>query len=137
MDAERARAFLLALPHVRETVQWGDNLVFWVGDKAEGGRMFCLLDLEAGKHGVVSFAAGPDCRSNVDSDAKQSMGRAVPQCSRGGDGKAGKTDTRKPRTNARWTEVGASFVFSKKRSQSYCKEKAHRQTVSLYAIKAN
>jgi predicted DNA-binding protein (MmcQ/YjbR family) len=64
MDAERAREFLLGLPHVVETQQWGDNLVFWVGDKAIGGKMFCLLNLDAGglgaNHGVVSYAAGPE-----------------------------------------------------------------------------
>jgi predicted DNA-binding protein (MmcQ/YjbR family) len=60
MDVERARAFLLTLPHVVETMQWGDNLVFWVGDKAVGGKMFCLLNLDAGAHGVVSYSAGPE-----------------------------------------------------------------------------
>ena len=60
MDAERARAFLLTLPHVAETLQFGDNLVFWVGDKSIGGKMFALLDLSGGKHGVLSFAAGPE-----------------------------------------------------------------------------
>jgi predicted DNA-binding protein (MmcQ/YjbR family) len=60
MDAESVRAFLLTLPHVVETQQWGDNLVFWVGDKAIGGKMFCLLDLEAERHGVASYAAGPE-----------------------------------------------------------------------------
>jgi predicted DNA-binding protein (MmcQ/YjbR family) len=60
MDAERARTFLLALPHVEETQQWGDNLVFWVGDKAIGGKMFCLLNLDADSHGVISYAAGPE-----------------------------------------------------------------------------
>ncbi len=60
MDAERARAFLLSLPHVEETQQWGDNLVFWVGDKAIGGKMFALLNLDAGDHGVVSYAAGSE-----------------------------------------------------------------------------
>jgi predicted DNA-binding protein (MmcQ/YjbR family) len=60
MDVERARAFLLALPHAVETMQWGDNLVFWVGDKAVGGKMFCLLNLDAGAHGVVSYSAGPE-----------------------------------------------------------------------------
>jgi predicted DNA-binding protein (MmcQ/YjbR family) len=64
MDAERARAFLLTLPHVVETQQWGDNLVFWVGDKAIGGKMFTLVDLGSGmSKGVVSFSAGPE-RSN-------------------------------------------------------------------------
>jgi predicted DNA-binding protein (MmcQ/YjbR family) len=70
MDAERARAFLLTLPHVAETLQWGDNLLFWVGDKSVGGRMFAVIDLSsgglsadgpsAGGHGVISFAAGPE-----------------------------------------------------------------------------
>jgi predicted DNA-binding protein (MmcQ/YjbR family) len=58
MDVERARAFLLTLPHAVETMQWGDNLVFWVGDKAIGGKMFCLMNLDAGAHGVISYSAG-------------------------------------------------------------------------------
>ncbi len=60
MDAERAREFLLSLPHVVETQQWGDNLVFWTGDKALGGKMFCLVDLSGADFGAVSFAAGPE-----------------------------------------------------------------------------
>ncbi len=60
MDVERARAFLLGLPPAVETMQWGDNLVFWVGDKAIGGKMFCLLNLDAGAQGVVSYSAGPE-----------------------------------------------------------------------------
>jgi predicted DNA-binding protein (MmcQ/YjbR family) len=60
MDTERARKFLLGLPHVVETQQWGDNLVFWVGSKLIGGKMFCLLNLSGGEHGVVSFAAGAE-----------------------------------------------------------------------------
>ncbi|HEY4011032.1 MAG TPA: MmcQ/YjbR family DNA-binding protein [Acidobacteriaceae bacterium] len=60
MDAERARALLLTLPHVAETLQWGDNLVFWVGDKSVGGKMFALINLSADSHGVISFAAGPE-----------------------------------------------------------------------------
>ena len=59
MDAERARAFLLTLPHVAETLQWGDNLVFWVGDKSIGGKMFALINLSTDAYGVISFAAGP------------------------------------------------------------------------------
>ncbi|MGA1981973.1 MAG: MmcQ/YjbR family DNA-binding protein [Acidobacteriaceae bacterium] len=65
MDAERLRAFLLTLPHVAETMQWGANLVFWVGDKAIGGKMFALIDLDephqSGHHNlppVISYAAG-------------------------------------------------------------------------------
>ncbi len=49
---------LLALPHVVETVQFGDNLVFWIGDKAIGGKMFALLALDATPgQPLVSFAA--------------------------------------------------------------------------------
>ncbi len=60
MDVERLREFLLKLPHVEETVQWGNNLVFWVGDKTIGGKMFALADLDGGAKGVLSFAAGPE-----------------------------------------------------------------------------
>jgi predicted DNA-binding protein (MmcQ/YjbR family) len=60
MDSESTRAFLLRLPFVEETLQWGNNLVFWVGDKAIGGKMFALLNLDAGSNGVLSFAAGPE-----------------------------------------------------------------------------
>jgi predicted DNA-binding protein (MmcQ/YjbR family) len=60
MDAERAREYLLRLPHVVETMQWGANLVYWVGDKAIGGKMFALLNLDADSNGVLSFAAGPE-----------------------------------------------------------------------------
>jgi predicted DNA-binding protein (MmcQ/YjbR family) len=66
MDVERLRAYLLSLPHVVETMQWGANLVFWVGDKAIGGKMFALIDLDeppavaTGKaHLILSYSAGP------------------------------------------------------------------------------
>jgi predicted DNA-binding protein (MmcQ/YjbR family) len=62
MDAERIRAFLLTLPHVAETMQWGANLVFWAGDKAIGGKMFAVINLDDNdRHGqIISFAAGPE-----------------------------------------------------------------------------
>jgi predicted DNA-binding protein (MmcQ/YjbR family) len=61
MDAERARDFLRKLPHVAETMQWGNNLVFWIGDKAIGGKMFALVNLDADSHlRVISFAAGAE-----------------------------------------------------------------------------
>ena len=63
MNADRVRALLLTLPHVQETMQWGDNLVFWVGNKAIGGKMFVLLALDAASGSgqpLVSFAAGPE-----------------------------------------------------------------------------
>jgi predicted DNA-binding protein (MmcQ/YjbR family) len=60
MDAESTRAFLLRLPFVEETLQWGNNLVFWVGDKAIGGKMFAVIDLDGDGRAVMSFAAGPE-----------------------------------------------------------------------------
>jgi len=60
MDAELARAFLLKLPHVEETMQWGENLVFWVGDKPIGGKMFALVNREEDGNGVISFHAGQE-----------------------------------------------------------------------------
>ncbi|MDP9038507.1 MAG: MmcQ/YjbR family DNA-binding protein [Acidobacteriota bacterium] len=69
MDAERLRVYLLTLPHVVETMQWGANLVFWAGDKTLGGRMFALINLDPPReveesrrrpYLVVSFAAGAE-----------------------------------------------------------------------------
>jgi predicted DNA-binding protein (MmcQ/YjbR family) len=60
MDAESVRAFVMGLPHVVETVQWGNNLVFWAGDKTVGGKMFCVVDLDGGQKTMLSFAAGPE-----------------------------------------------------------------------------
>ena len=59
MDLDRVRAYLLTLPHVVETVQFG-GLVFWVGDKAIGGKMFAWMRLEQNESRtrVISFAAG-------------------------------------------------------------------------------
>jgi predicted DNA-binding protein (MmcQ/YjbR family) len=60
MDAERVREYLLKLPHVAETVQWGAALVFWVGDKAIGGKMFAVMNLDDDQKAVLSFPAGPE-----------------------------------------------------------------------------
>ena len=61
MDAERIRAFLLTLPHAVETMQWGANLVYWVGDKAIGGKMFALVNLDEDQNRqVIAYSAGPE-----------------------------------------------------------------------------
>lgn|GEM_PF-128278 len=60
MDAEWVRQYLLGLPHVTETVQWGGALVFWTAEKEVGGKMFALANLERGEGPVLSFAAGPE-----------------------------------------------------------------------------
>jgi predicted DNA-binding protein (MmcQ/YjbR family) len=60
MDAERLRAWLLTLSDVAETMQWGDNLVYWVADKSIGGKMFAVISLHPDHGAVMSFAAGPE-----------------------------------------------------------------------------
>lgn len=60
MDAEKLRRFLLGLAHVEETMQWGDNLVYWVADKSIGGKMFAVMNLDGRGKVVLSFAAGPE-----------------------------------------------------------------------------
>jgi predicted DNA-binding protein (MmcQ/YjbR family) len=60
MDVERIRGLLLEMPHVAETMQWGANLVFWVGEKAIGGKMFAVANLEPGGRAVISFCAGQE-----------------------------------------------------------------------------
>ena len=59
MNAERAREFLLGLPHVVETQQWG-GILFWLGDKAIGGKMFVMLNPEAGEGFPVSYPVGQE-----------------------------------------------------------------------------
>ena len=66
MDIERIRSYLLSLPHVLETAQWG-GLVFWVGDKAIGGKMFAMMRLDqdeslerSEKARVISYLVGPE-----------------------------------------------------------------------------
>lgn len=61
MDVERIRAFLLGLPHVVETAQFG-GLVYWIGDKAIGGKMFAWVKLEQTDNHprVISYPAGPE-----------------------------------------------------------------------------
>jgi predicted DNA-binding protein (MmcQ/YjbR family) len=65
MDVERIRAYLLTLPHAVETMQWGANLVFWVGDKAIGGKMFALANLDGDGRAVISYAAGAERYSEL------------------------------------------------------------------------
>lgn len=60
MDAEQVRDYLRTLPYVEETMQWGANLVYWVGDKSIGGKMFALVNLDQDGRAVISFHAGPE-----------------------------------------------------------------------------
>lgn len=60
MDQERIRAFCLGLPHVVETVSWGHHLVFWVGGREVGGKMFAMTDLDGTGAGVLWFHCGAE-----------------------------------------------------------------------------
>ena len=60
MDNERIREICLSLPHAEEAVGWGHHLVFWVGDKAIGGKMFALVNLDGDGKAIISYAAGPE-----------------------------------------------------------------------------
>jgi len=51
MNVERIREFLLGLPDVVETAQWG-GIVFWVGDKAIGGKMMAMVNLDGGEEPI-------------------------------------------------------------------------------------
>ncbi len=58
MGLDRTRAYLLSLPFVEETLQW-DILVYWVLDKAVGGKMFAMLPPDMNRPHVAGFAARP------------------------------------------------------------------------------
>jgi predicted DNA-binding protein (MmcQ/YjbR family) len=60
MDNERIRAFCLELPHVTETLNWGHHLVYWVGDREIGGKMFAMTDLDGTGTGVLWFHCGAE-----------------------------------------------------------------------------
>jgi len=60
MDNERIREICLALPHVTETVNWGHHLVYWVGDRSIGGKMFAMTDLDGMGTGVLWFHCGAE-----------------------------------------------------------------------------
>lgn len=60
MDNERIRTLCMALPHVAETVNWGHHLVYWVGDREIGGKMFCMTDLDGTGYGKLLFHAGDE-----------------------------------------------------------------------------
>ena len=60
MDNERIRAICMALPHVKETLNWGHHLVYWAGDREIGGKMFAMTDLDGTGFGVLSFHCGAE-----------------------------------------------------------------------------
>jgi predicted DNA-binding protein (MmcQ/YjbR family) len=55
MDIEAVREYCLSLPHVTERVQWGNDLLFCIGEK-----MFAVAGLDA-SHGIkLSFKCTPE-----------------------------------------------------------------------------
>jgi predicted DNA-binding protein (MmcQ/YjbR family) len=60
MDNERIREICLGLPHSSETVGWGHHLVYWVGDREIGGKMFASTDLDGSGVGVLAFHCGAE-----------------------------------------------------------------------------
>lgn len=60
MDNERIREICMELPHVAETLNWGHHLVYWVGDRDIGGKMFAMIDLDGTGTGVLWFHCGAE-----------------------------------------------------------------------------
>jgi predicted DNA-binding protein (MmcQ/YjbR family) len=60
MDNERIREICMALPHVEETFNWGHRLVYWVGPREIGGKMFATTDVDGTGTGVLWFHAGAE-----------------------------------------------------------------------------
>ncbi|MBV9611714.1 MAG: MmcQ/YjbR family DNA-binding protein [Acidobacteriaceae bacterium] len=54
MNVDRLRRYCLALPHVTESVQWGDDLVFKIA-----GKMFAVMVLEPAKV-WLAFKCSPE-----------------------------------------------------------------------------
>lgn len=50
----------MGLPHVAETLNWGHHLVYWVGDRDFGGKMFAMTDLDGSGSGVLVFHCGAE-----------------------------------------------------------------------------
>ncbi len=55
MDIESIREFCLSLPHATEGVQWGNDLLFRVGQK-----MFAVIALDAASPNRLAFKCTPE-----------------------------------------------------------------------------
>jgi predicted DNA-binding protein (MmcQ/YjbR family) len=60
MDNERIREFCMALPYAAETLNWGHHLVYWVGERELGGKMFAMTDADGIGPTVLVFHCGPE-----------------------------------------------------------------------------
>src|SRR6185437_2515256 len=50
----------MAMPHVAETLNWGHHLVYFVGDREIGGKMFAMTDVDGTGFGVLWFHCGTE-----------------------------------------------------------------------------
>lgn len=55
MDIESVRTYCISFPHVTESVQWGNDLVFKIG-----GKMFAVTVLEGASKYCLSFKCTPE-----------------------------------------------------------------------------
>ena len=55
MDAEQIRKYCLSMPHATEKVQWGNDLVFKIGEK-----MFAVVGLDPKYDVKLSFKCTPE-----------------------------------------------------------------------------
>jgi predicted DNA-binding protein (MmcQ/YjbR family) len=55
MNLESLRAYCLSLPHATEDIQWGNDLLFRIGDK-----MFAVASLDAASPVRLSFKCTPE-----------------------------------------------------------------------------
>ena len=55
MDIEQIRKYCLSMPHVTEKVQWGNDLVFKIGEK-----MFAVVGLDPKYDTKMSFKCTPE-----------------------------------------------------------------------------
>jgi predicted DNA-binding protein (MmcQ/YjbR family) len=55
MDIEQVRAYCLSFPHITESVQWGNDLVFKIG-----GKMFAVTVLEGASKYCLSLKCTPE-----------------------------------------------------------------------------
>ncbi len=60
MDNERIREICLSFPHSAETLNWGHHLVYWVGAREIGGKMFAMTDVDGSGRGVLWFHCGAE-----------------------------------------------------------------------------
>ena len=60
MDNERIREICLGMPNVVEKLNWGHRLVYFVGDRDIGGKMFAMTDLDGTGFGVLWFHCGAE-----------------------------------------------------------------------------